>query len=127
MNATELARMVRDVRAAQNAYFTERNSANLARSKELEKNLDRAVAEILSPQPTLPFDVSLHSERVPLIGGPYDGKTIDLFLIGHFPERIIFGMEDGTAVTYIHGEEVIDDPRFEGTTDVFKYERREES
>ena len=50
MTAQELARVVRDMRAAQGRYFRYRRPDDLERSKALEKQVDRAVEQILNPQ-----------------------------------------------------------------------------
>lgn len=54
MTLLELARLVREARKAQRAYFkpSTRSQATLEASKQAERVLDRAVAEILDP-PTL--------------------------------------------------------------------------
>ena len=47
MNTAELARLARDMRAAQRAYFRSRTPAALELSKALERQLDAAVARVL--------------------------------------------------------------------------------
>jgi hypothetical protein len=47
MTALELARLVAEMRRAQRAYFRMRTPAALDRSKQLERELDRAVEEIV--------------------------------------------------------------------------------
>ena len=53
MTLDELARLVRQMRDAQRAYFRERSPQALSVSKELERRIDRAVANILDTQPRL--------------------------------------------------------------------------
>ena len=52
MTATELAKLVAAMRAAQKKYFRTRASGDLEESKRLEKQLDQAVTELLR-QPSL--------------------------------------------------------------------------
>jgi arsenate reductase-like glutaredoxin family protein len=53
MTLDELAALVRQMRQAQNEYFRERSPQYLNLSKELERRVDRAVADILDKQGTL--------------------------------------------------------------------------
>lgn len=53
MNITELATLVRQMRDAQRTYFRERSPQALNASKELERRVDRAVADVLDKQPKL--------------------------------------------------------------------------
>jgi hypothetical protein len=54
MTTVELARLIVEMRAAQKEYFRTRTQGALERSKQLERQLDRAVVDVLR-QPTL-FD-----------------------------------------------------------------------
>jgi phosphate uptake regulator len=54
MTAVELARLVAEMRRVQRHYFRTRNQDELEASKRLERDVDRAVEEVLR-QPTL-FD-----------------------------------------------------------------------
>lgn len=51
----ELAALVQQMRTAQNDYFRERSPQYLSRSKELERRVDKTVAEVLNKQGNL-FD-----------------------------------------------------------------------
>jgi hypothetical protein len=51
----DLAARVAAMRRAQRAYFREPTSERLARARELERQLDAVLAEILHPTPSL-FD-----------------------------------------------------------------------
>lgn len=53
MTAIELARLVRDCRAAQKSFFHSRSYQDLERSRALEQEVDRATAAVLSRQPRL--------------------------------------------------------------------------
>jgi hypothetical protein len=58
MTLAEFAVLVRDCRAMQDRYFAQRKQGRfdvdlLAASKRLEKAVDRAVADVLDPQPNL--------------------------------------------------------------------------
>lgn len=53
MNITELATLVRQMRDAQRTYFRERSPQALNTSKELERRVDRAVADVLDKQQKL--------------------------------------------------------------------------
>ena len=44
---TQLARLVRDMRSAQNRYFRDRTSERLRESMDLEKLVDRKLGDIL--------------------------------------------------------------------------------
>ena len=55
MTTKDLAMLVYNMRKAQRTYFRERRQADLQTSKDLEKQVDQAVAAILKPpSPTLP-------------------------------------------------------------------------
>jgi len=49
LSLTELAKLTNAMRAAQVRYFRERTPVALEESKRLEREVDRAVADILSP------------------------------------------------------------------------------
>jgi len=51
MTALELARLVKDCRRAQKAYFRDRSMPGLEEAKRLERELDRAVEAILADRP----------------------------------------------------------------------------
>ncbi len=53
MNIQELARLVHDMRNAQQTFFRDRSRQAIDRAKQLEKQVDRAIADILSQQPRL--------------------------------------------------------------------------
>jgi hypothetical protein len=54
MNATELARLVTRMRQAQKKWFRgDKSSATLEASKALEREVDRACAAVLEPEPPL--------------------------------------------------------------------------
>lgn len=53
MTDAEILELVRQMRAAQRTYFTTRAVADLRRSKDLERQVDRALAARFSPQGTL--------------------------------------------------------------------------
>lgn len=55
MTAIELARLVRDCRAAQMSFFRSRSVQDLDRSRALEQEVDRATAAVLARQMRL-FD-----------------------------------------------------------------------
>jgi ATP-dependent Zn protease len=50
VNLMNLAATVRNMRYAQKKYFSTRDANQLKRSKELEKEVDKIVDDILSPQ-----------------------------------------------------------------------------
>lgn len=50
MDVKELAQKVKDVRDAQSTYFKNRTPENLEKSKQLERDLDKTVNQILNPQ-----------------------------------------------------------------------------
>jgi len=52
-DAADFIELVRQMRQAQRAYFRDRSPAALARSKELERAVDRAIAAALTTQPKL--------------------------------------------------------------------------
>lgn len=54
MTLVELATMVREMQRWQARYFKDRSQASLEASKEQEKRVRNAVAEVLDP-PILPF------------------------------------------------------------------------
>lgn len=49
MDALELARLVKRCREHQRRYFRERTPQLLAECRDLERRVDRAVAEVLDP------------------------------------------------------------------------------
>lgn len=49
----EFARLVEKMRHAQKRYFQTRSTFDLETSKSLERQVDRAVAEVLDDRPTL--------------------------------------------------------------------------
>ena len=53
MTAMELAKQIQAVRDAQRRYFRTRDLADLEESRRLERELDRAVKEILDDQPAM--------------------------------------------------------------------------
>ncbi len=53
MKLDELALLVRQMRDAQRTYFRERSPQALSTSKELERRIDRVVADVLDKQPKL--------------------------------------------------------------------------
>lgn len=63
MDLEELAHLVTDMRAAQRNYFRTKDVKYINQSKTLERQVDRAVADILNPPPPGLFDQS-RSERV---------------------------------------------------------------
>ena len=52
MDVKQLAELVNKMRNAQREYFRTRSASSLEDSKRLEKQVDQAIAEVLS-QPTL--------------------------------------------------------------------------
>lgn len=58
MTTHTLAELVQKMRVAQKVYFRTRSTADLAASKQLERDVDRAVADALAP-PTLFDDVAI--------------------------------------------------------------------
>lgn len=52
----ELAGLARRMREAQRRYFRERTPGSLEESKRLERELDRATAEVLDPRPPSLFE-----------------------------------------------------------------------
>ncbi len=58
MSATELARLVAEMRSAQKEYFRTKSPTALDRSKQLERAVDQACKQILS-QPSLFSDDEL--------------------------------------------------------------------
>lgn len=50
MTVIELARLAKDVRDKQKAYFKARDNTKLQASKRAERELDNALADILDPQ-----------------------------------------------------------------------------
>jgi hypothetical protein len=48
MTVTELARLVKEMRRCQRAYFRDRTQDDLDRSKAIEADVDRAVRDVLS-------------------------------------------------------------------------------
>jgi len=50
MKTEDLAVLVREMRDAQKAYFKERSPQQLSVSKELERRVDKVVADILDKQ-----------------------------------------------------------------------------
>lgn len=50
MKIDDLAKLVREMREAQRSYFTERSPQWLSKAKELERRVDRAVADVLDKQ-----------------------------------------------------------------------------
>jgi hypothetical protein len=63
MNEREFARLVLRMRTAQKSYFRNRKQIDLEDSKQLEREVDAAVREILT-QPTL-FDSRPPVDRLP--------------------------------------------------------------
>ena len=53
MKLDELAQLVLQMRNAQRTYFRERSPQALSVSKELERRIDRVVADVLDKQPKL--------------------------------------------------------------------------
>lgn len=53
MTQDEIIRLTRDTRAAQRVYFKTRNYNDLIRSKDLEKRLDKELADYFNPQTKL--------------------------------------------------------------------------
>lgn len=49
MDLIELAKKVQEARTAQKAYFSNRTVQNLEKSKQLERELDKVVEEIINP------------------------------------------------------------------------------
>lgn len=45
MNVSEFTRLVRDMRAAQKAWFRDHERGDLIRSKDLERRVDKALAD----------------------------------------------------------------------------------
>lgn len=66
MNVSEFTRLVRDMHAAQKALFRDRERADLIRSKELERQVDKALAE------GIVFDLDIVDART-------QGSQLDLF------------------------------------------------
>lgn len=60
MTLPAFAALVSQMRAAQRDYFRHRDSEALTNSKRLEREVDRAIAEILEPEPMPPF-----AEKIP--------------------------------------------------------------
>lgn len=50
---TELAQLVKKMRDEQKAYFATRNAAHLTASKQLEKQVDQFVKDIIDPDAQL--------------------------------------------------------------------------
>lgn len=53
MNLADLSRLVADMRSAQKEYFRTRSSTALERSKQLERQVDKALQELADHQPRL--------------------------------------------------------------------------
>lgn len=53
MTLRDFTRLVNDMRTAQRLYFRNRDSSDLRRSKSLESQVDRVIAEILDDRPSL--------------------------------------------------------------------------
>ena len=73
MTLEDLARLVREMRGHQRAYFRTGSQSSLELARDREKAVDAAVAEILDPQPSLfPTEkVAGRPERMP----PGQGET----------------------------------------------------
>ena len=54
MNAHDLASLVATMRKAQNAYFKHKLPADLFKSRDIERKVDAAVKDVLTP--SLPFE-----------------------------------------------------------------------
>ena len=55
MNDKEFAKLVSDMRNAQRAYFASREPEMLELSKQLEKQVDKSIAELRTSQMALDF------------------------------------------------------------------------
>ena len=55
MTTPELARLVREMRRCQTAWFKFKQPEDLRYSKDLERRVDQAVAELLDPKQTTLF------------------------------------------------------------------------
>lgn len=48
MTSDEIIKLAKEMREAQKAYFTTRSSGNLSKSKQLERQLDKAIEEYMN-------------------------------------------------------------------------------
>lgn len=53
MTAFEIIKLAKETRDAQKAYFKNRTYSDLDRSKQLERQLDKAIDEYLNPNPQI--------------------------------------------------------------------------
>ena len=53
MTSDEIIKLAKETRDAQKAYFKTRDRGDLERSKRLERQLDKAIEEHLTPNPQI--------------------------------------------------------------------------